>query len=390
MSSEPMEQWLHNGGFAQIGPHRLKPREHPDMSGTPLSIQRGQAEAFVLDDDNGGRWIIKKFHTGCGLDADYLRAVTQSLPPHDGLTAGTRRLILTRADLSMGNGDFHSRALAQWLDSAILMPRIAGVDWASVADKLRDGDIELSLDERVALVRTASELIKLLEQHDLSHRDLSSGNVFVDTNRWMILLIDFDSVYGPQLAMPTATTCGTAGYTAPFTWQDGKLNATATWRPNADRYALAILICEILTLTKGAPLTDEGGMFNQDELRRRSGPGIDRIMAALETVDPQAAVLLRRALQSQDFDDCPAPRDWLAFCDSVSVGHISPPRFAELESVEADFFARILAKRRPAAPLWPVPQLRDLPTVSIEVPRKPIVAPAHAVMLPADPWRASR
>ena len=137
-----------------------------------------------------------------------------------------------------------------------------------------------------------------------------------------------------------------------------------------------------MVLGKGTPIVAEGGIFSQDDLRARSGQTIDRALGALNGAFPSAAGLLRAALNSQGFDQCPSPEDWLNFCQSVpGVGH-KPPSLAELEEVEEDFFLNLLRRQRPPAPLWPSPSLAEMPLVDL---RWPCPVPVR-VSLPPNPW----
>ena len=384
MSAEAVEAWLRSRRSAQVNGFSVRPMEHSMLKGTPLSIQRGQAAAFPLIADDGRRWILKKFHNARALRRDYLEAVGRLLPRENGFSCGTDRKVLASGDLHATPGRHYCPRLATWLDGCLLMPRIAGVDWACLADELRDGSVHLDKAQRITLCRALSQLISLLEAAGCSHRDLSSGNVFIDTGTWAIYLIDFDSLYHPSLTIPQATTCGTVGYTAPYTWRGGQPDAGATWRQRADRYSLGLLNVEFLTLDQGAVLTAEGGIFEQDELRARSGPGLSRIKSKLGAECPEAMPLFEATLNSQHFDDCPSPEDWQGFCDRVAGPPIKPPALADLEFVDEDYFERQLRRLRPPAPLWPAPQLIDMPTMDVMLP----VSSVPIVPLPPDPWRS--
>jgi serine/threonine protein kinase len=160
-----------------------------------------------------------------------------------------------------------------------------GVDWAALADALREGKAELDPPQRIALCRGLAQLVQALEAAQCAHRDLSSSNVFIEPATLALALIDFDSLFHPSLTMPANTTCGTLGYTAPWAWRQDQLSGAATWSPAADRYALAILCAEFLLMDVGAALTAEGGMFDQDELRARQGPGVSAALARLVLYD---------------------------------------------------------------------------------------------------------
>jgi serine/threonine protein kinase len=264
MSAEVVERWLTSGRNAMINHISLKPIEHNLLKGKPLSSQKGQAEAFFLIDDRGTWWILKKFHGNCNLDRCYLTQVSALLPKEDGFACGTQRQVLNQGTLWKTWGYHYNRELDRWLDGTILMPRIQGLDWAGLADEIRDGSLKLDPAQRFAIGRNLTTLIQLLETGQCCHRDLSCGNVFINPQTLGSYLIDFDSLYHPALTMPRATTCGTTGYTSHLAWNEGQLDATRTWCEHADRYALTILNVEFLLLDHKSSPTNEGGIFDQD------------------------------------------------------------------------------------------------------------------------------
>jgi len=230
----------------------------------------------------------------------------------------------------------------------------------------------------VQLLRGLSEAVLELERAHCAHRDLSSGNVFIEMNTWRCRLIDWDSAYHPTLTMPANTTCGTSGYVAPFVWTRGQVDTRLTWHPRADRCAMAFLNAEFLTLGPGSPMTEEGGMYKQDETCRRSGPGLESSMKTLKQGFPEAAVLFQRALRAGSYDECPSPAEWCECCRRVP-----PPALNQVPELPPAFFEEILARRRPAAPIWAAPRLAD---VALELPVLPL--PNRQVPhLPADPWK---
>ena len=236
--------------------------------------------------------------------------------------------------------------------------------------------------QRLALCKGLSELILLLEQAGLSHRDLSCGNVFIDLPGQLVSLIDFDSLYHADLAMPSGTTCGTVGYAPPYAWRDDLIDADRTWRPLADRYALTILNTEFLILDRDVPLYAEGGMFDQHQLRARVGHTLELARVRLGSDCPQILPLFEATIQSSAFDDCPSPQDWLDICNASAI---KPPSLDELMPPEQDYFTRILSKRQIALPLWPAPQLDDVPAEDLALPADNNIADS-IVKLPEDPW----
>ncbi len=305
-----VEAWLKSGKWAEVAGLKLRPVESPTFKGIPVSTVRGQAQAFYLTDDNGLEWILKKFLPARLPDGAYIRAIGALVPHRPGFQSGCRRQIISKKDVS-GSG-FSAPGFAQWLENTVLMSCIVCDDWLSLAEKIRGGSAALAADERLLLCRLLSENVGFLEANDLSHRDLSVTNVFVDLKNSVVHLIDWDSLFHPSLPMPRNTTWGTEGYIAPFVMSGGAPDARVTWRARADRFGLAVLNAEFLCMEAGTLYTHDGGMFEQAELYGRGGPGTAHILAQLRQTFPAAATLLERALNARGFDDCPSPAEWLA------------------------------------------------------------------------------
>ena len=140
MPAAEMEKWLSSGRYARIGSLGLRPQEHSQMRGTPLSVARAQAEAFCLNAEDGQRWILKRFHQGKSPNRSYLTAVASLLPAIPECVAGTARRVLARSDLCKARGYYYDGALAGWMEDAVLMPRVSGISWACIADDERAGD----------------------------------------------------------------------------------------------------------------------------------------------------------------------------------------------------------------------------------------------------------
>jgi hypothetical protein len=380
MSAEVVERWLASRHNAIIGQISLRPIENTIRKGKPLSSQHGQAETFFLIDDNGDWWILKKFYGNCKLDPKYLTKVNELLPADKGFACGTKRHILSKKVLCKTSGYHFSTDLDHWLDGTILMPRIKGLDWAGLAEEIRDGKIRLEQDQRLAIGRNLTKLVELMEARQCCHRDFSCGNVFIDPQTLEVFLIDFDSFYHPSLSMPHATTCGTTGYIAHHAWNNGQLDARKTWCEHADRYALTLLNIEFLLVRPGVKATGEGGIFDQDELKIQAGNGIDSVIGQLRSEYPHAAKLLKTTIESPTFSDCPPPQDWDGLFSAGQVRSMVPPSLDDL-NIAPERFAKILSKCRPAAPLWAAPSLDQMP---LRIPRLPQTYKAKSSS--STPW----
>jgi serine/threonine protein kinase len=380
MTHTVLEKWLRSGKYAKVNGSYMRPLAHPILEEEPLLIQKGQAVALCLIADDGGKWILKTFHEGRGLDRTYLMSVTSLLPHGDGFIAGTQRQVLSSDKLGRAKRCYYTSDLAAFLDGAILMPQVKGTDWSGLADEIRNGRIRLSKAERIALCHCLIELVAALEDSHCAHRDFSSCNIFIDIATGKIYIIDFDSLYHSSLFMPKATTAGTIGYAPPFAWNANVLDARRTWCLHADRYALGLLIVEFCILDKGSPTTGDGGMFDQDELRRRSGSGLDAARRAVLIHWPNLSRPFEATINSQDFEGCPSPQAWRYAIDSIVP---QAPDLAKIEAIPPSYFAQVLrTTHRPAIRLWPVPNFSEIAEFEFE----PRDDSSNLVTLPPDPW----
>lgn len=388
MAYDAVQKWFKSRKYAQVNGSRVRPVEHPILKGVPLSIQKGQAECICLRDDYGGKLILKKFHKGKDLNCNYLEAVSSLLPRSESLLAGTHRQILSSKKLTKVPRCYYTKNLAIFLNNTILMPQIIGIDWAGFADEIRQSQIQLSRSDRLGLCMKLIDLIHTLETNNCAHRDLSSGNVFVATGSLKIYLIDFDSFYHPSLRRPQATTCGTVGYIPPFAWRASKLAAKHTWCPYSDRYSLSILLTEFLILDKSCPLTAEGGMFDQDELCKRYGPGLNRAKKVLKKEWPEVLNLFDSTISSVNFNSCPSPKDWQLVLDKMPEVRAKPPKLEQVNKFSTDSCLGIFKKKQ-AVPSQPVPTLSEVRPVCINLPQSfpeymPL-PPAPLQLIPSSP-----
>ena len=166
-------------------------------------------------------------------------------------------------------------------------------------------------EQRLRAGANLADCIDRLEAGDCCHRDLSASNVFVDQDD-RIYLIDWDSLYHPKLAFQANTTTGTMGYIAPFTRAGSRdWDPSRSWCPYADRYALAILIAEILlTGPQSAPAQEDGTMFAQSQLKDPDNDLVKGHIGAAWRLDRVAGQLLWKALHAASFDACPSPARW--------------------------------------------------------------------------------
>ena len=310
--ADAIQAWLASGEYAVIHQVPLRPVPLPNVSTLPLVDVGLQGLAYQLVDDNNNRWILKRFFPAMQPEADYLAAIQQLVPRRSGFEAGFERKIVSAADLSQASVQHVD--LSSWIAGTVLMPHVDTRSWADLIRFVRGGSLELSSIERLMLAGRLSEAVGWLESSNLAHRDLSSTNVLVDVMNVNVHLIDWDGLFQPDLNFQLNTITGSNGYLAPFLKGGGVTSATSatlTWTEHADRFALAVLNAELLTVDAGSRQHIDDGLLDQADVFNHSGPTLLGIKTRLQRALPAAALLFDRALNATNFDECPGPGDWL-------------------------------------------------------------------------------
>jgi serine/threonine protein kinase len=260
--------WLESGQVARICGLDLRPLPNPVLAARPQCITKGQATVFFLQQvPQGNIWFLKIFSPGRRPVDDYLRTVSSCLPGGAGFFTCTQRRLLVREYLDVGRSTYTNPALTNLIDGGVMMPKVPGSTWASIADDLRDGTLVLSTAKRLQMCINLAECVCILEAGQCCHRDISYTNVFFDQDG-RAYLIDWDCLYHPQLTFQPNTTVGTMGCIAPFIQaSDGNTDAALSWCACSDRFALAVLITEILLVGPETPLPHEDGtLFSQAQI----------------------------------------------------------------------------------------------------------------------------
>ncbi|MBM4030177.1 MAG: hypothetical protein FJ291_00135 [Planctomycetes bacterium] len=307
-----VERWLASRLTARISGLDLRPLPHPALPDTPWYVVKGQASViFLKQHPHNNGWLLKKFIESRRPTDEYLAAVPRCLPGGAELFTCTQRRLLTARHLDLWNSGFRDKALSALVEGTILMPKVTGSSWASVADDLRDGHATMTIRQRLVVSLSLTECVGRLEAAHCSHRDFSGLNVFV-TPDGRVHLIDFDSFYHADLPFQPNTTAGTPGYMAPFLrGPSGGWDASRSWCPCADRFALAILVAEFLLVGPDTPPPrEDGSLFAQAELDQPDAGFVQEQIKALERVSRECGLLLRRCLAATTFEACPSPAEW--------------------------------------------------------------------------------
>jgi serine/threonine protein kinase len=314
-----VQAWLLSGDYAVLNNITLVPRSDGTEAQGPMLMDSDEGVLYFLVAQDGRGWILKKFLPGQMPELAYADAIQRLIPKDPSFESGSQRTTLRGTSVSRKG--FHDPEFRKWIEGTILMPQVAACTWADVARHIRTGSITLPDFERLLLCSCLSKLIAVLESQGLAHRDLSSRNILVDTTNRNVHLVDWDSLYHASLRMQAETTCGTSGYMAPFVKVDGEEDVHLSWQEKSDRFALAVLNCELLVMAAGSISAEEGGLLQQSDIDRRSGPTVFELRQALKSRFPAVIDLFKQAISARTFEESPSPGDWLKFAeDTMDTG----------------------------------------------------------------------
>jgi hypothetical protein len=229
-----------------------------------------------------------------------------------GLQAA-RRTILTPAhhpDLLQRHPD---------LAFAALMPWIPGPTWQHILLAKRP----LSPHQALTLARALAAALAGLEQHRLAHCALAGDHLLLpalaaDDQPWplhaLVQLVALERMRGPDFPSPLAPPSDT--------------HPQAAADPNADRFAGALLLAEMLGWCRDAVVRAAWGAsyFEPTELRQDCRRYQLLRQALEEQWGSSVAALLGRAWQSETPADCPSLTEWL---EGLPAPRQSRPLFAQ-------------------------------------------------------------
>ena len=283
---------------------------HPAAPAMPYGQEGRQATVYQLIAD-GDVQALKVFKARYRVPA--LVALTERLAPLATLPglAVCRRTVLTPQR--------HTALLRQYPDLtyAVLMRWISGPTWMETLLDRR----ALTPEESLALAHTLAETLAAMEQRGVAHCDLSAPNLLLPAlqssaisrqlsetagSNSAIELVDVEQAHGPDLSRPQTVPAGSAGYAH-------RTASAGLWEPDADRFAGAILLAEMLGWCDPQVRAAAWGesFFDPAEMQQ-PGDRARRLTAALHARwSAPLAQLFTHAWDSPTLADCPTFGEWL-------------------------------------------------------------------------------
>lgn len=334
--------------------------EHPAAKGIAYGQAGRMATAYQLvnvdapDDRHALKVIREKWRVPA------LVGLAQKLEPFAELSglAVCRRVVL--------NARQHGNLLRQHPDLlyAPFMPWMSGPTWMQVILEQR----VLSPEQSLALARTLAEVLTALEERGVAHCDLSGPNLIITSmpddqepdHSCSIALVDVEQLFGPGLGSPPMLAAGSPGYAH-------KASPKGLWSADADRFAGAILLVEMLGFCDDAVRRAAAGesYFTPEEIQCDSAR-LQILRASLGARWGEAILnLFDRAWTSEALSNCPTLGEWLvtlplsppASAADMTGAYVPRPELPQLSHKTATEDAL----RPPAAAITPSLSAASLP-----------------------------
>ena len=304
--------------------------EHPAAKNTPYGQSGRMATVYQLIQLDAprasGQWALKVVKEKWRVPA--MVGLAQKLEPYaalPGLAVCRRRVLNARQ---------HGELLREHPDLlyAPFMPWMAGPTWTQIIVDQQ----ALSPEQSLRLARALAEQLTALEERGVAHCDLSGPNLIVTSmpddqepdRACTIALVDVEQLFGPGLDLPPMLSAGSPGYAH-------KASPKGLWSADADRFAAAILLAEMLGFCEDAVRQAAAGesYFTPEEIQRDSAR-LRILRASLQKYWGEAVLgLFDRAWASEALANCPTLGEWLVtlpltvLATIADTGEARPPQF---------------------------------------------------------------
>lgn len=289
--------------------------EHPYAPGMPYGQEGRQAVVYKLLGPEQQEVALKVFKPRFRVPGMVTLAIQLAQFADIPGLAVCRRTVLSARQ--------HSDILNQFPDLtyAVMMPWLAGPTWMEVML----GKTELSQRESLKYARFLTEVLTSMEEQNIAHCDLSGPNLIMtgmlDPNAPVpVAMVDVEQMYSPSFQRPVALPGGSPGY-AHYTATEG------IWSPEADRFAGAVLIAEMLGwCDPRVRKSSWGESFFAPQEMQQDGERYHLLIQVLkEKWGEDIAGLFKRAWESELLLHAPTFGEWLvalAKIDSVPADDV--------------------------------------------------------------------
>ncbi len=232
----------------------------------------------------------------------------------------------------------------EYVDNGIATPQgvqpIVVMDWVD-AKPLKQY-IEENLNRADILNDLADSFLKMtdvLHKHNLSHGDLQHGNIMVRSDG-SIVLVDYDSMYVPELDGWTDEISGLQGFQHPARWKNKYLSPKADYFSEMVIYLSIIALAELPELWADLRVKDTDTLlFSSDDIKSKGQSPIFKILGDIDSCRDVVKQMVG-ALACNSIDDIePIEINRISIPDELSNqwgdnGYIPSPSFTKTDVVK--------------------------------------------------------
>lgn len=280
-------------------------QENTDHGGRSivLQLQNNQDQSF---------WALKCLNNPENLNLADDNDKMASIKHIPGFEWTAERKVLTYTN--------HKQLLKQYikLHNAILMPWVTTPEQTSWYEfKVHQIQNNEALRDRNDFIHVAYNLaksLKELEERGFAHGDINTTNVIVNMTDQSVRIIDIEDMFHRKYTLSINNlSAGTFGYQ----FRSGQ----SVWHESADRFAGALLLCEILCWNdiRSNNITRDEYLFDQLEeidTRDTQCQVYKLIEASLQQLSPDLLALFEACWQAKSIDECPEIVEWY---DAIEV-----------------------------------------------------------------------
>ncbi len=202
------------------------------------------------------------------------------------------------------------------LHYAVLMPWIDGEPWQEVVQSR----LPITPRQSRFLAQRLAAALSAMEHRQIAHCDLSGSNLLVTLSPVEVAMVDLEGLFAPGLGRPHALTRASPGYAH-------RPTKRGAWRHDADRFAGAVLLAEMLGWCDERIRESAHGesYFDPEEMHADT----DRPRLLWQVLQERwgwtVADAFRRAWRSARLHECPPISEWNFMLAGRGIGPLPQP-----------------------------------------------------------------
>jgi hypothetical protein len=245
----------------------------------------------------------------------------------------------------------HKQLLKQYvkLHNAILMPWVTTTEQISwfkfKANQIQNNEALRDHNDFIHVAYNLAKSLKELEKRGFAHGDINATNVIVNMTDRSIRIIDIEDMFHNKYILPMNNqSAGTPGYQ----FRSGE----PVWHQAADRFAGALLICEMLCWNdiRSQNITRDEYLFDQQEeidTRDTQCQVYKIVQQSLQTLSPDLFNLFEACWQAKHIDECPQLAEWYDKIEAL----VRLPKLTPEPLIPKELPQPVIAKTNKSIPL---------------------------------------